>query len=164
MKTIKQFIAEHLINTEIFEMARSLDDYKNLIKSQIEPLISHIILVMKARQENSEEFVIHWKKEIRGLLSNFIGIKLKTKNTYETRRKHIENILYNEYELDIDEDEIFGIIRRKLFNEGYDLEDNKIHNDFLSIVQKFQNEYLDEIIDIMASDSTSKIQQFINKL
>lgn len=164
MKAIKQFIAEHLINTEIFEMARSLDDYKNLIKSQIEPLISHIILVMKARQENSEEFVIHWKKEIRGFLSNFIGIKLKTKNTYETRRKHIENILYNEYELDIDEDEIFGIIRRKLFNEGYDLEDNKIHNDFLSIVQKFQNEYLDEIVDIMASDSTSKIQQFINKL
>lgn len=164
MKVIKQFIAEHLINTEIFEMARSLDDYKNLIKSQIEPLISHIILVMKARQENSEEFIIHWKKEIRGFLSNFIGIKLKTKNTYETRRKHIENILYNEYELDTDEDEIFGIIRRKLFNEGYDLEDNKIHNDFLSIVQKFQNEYLDEIIDIMASDSTSKIQQFINKL
>lgn len=156
MKAIKQFIAEHLINTEIFEMARSLDDYKNLIKSQIEPLISHIILVMKARQENSEEFVIHWKKEIRGFLSNFIGIKLKTKNTYETRRKHIENILYNEYELDIDEDEIFGIIRRKLFNEGYDLEDNKIHNDFLSIVQKFQNEYLDEIVDIMASDRDRK--------
>ena len=164
MRAIKQFIAEHLINMEIFEMARSLDDYKNLIKSQIEPLISHIILVMKAHQENSEEFVEHWKKEIRVFLSNFIGIKLKTKNTYETRRKHIENILYNEYELDTDEDEIFGIIRRKLFNEGYDLEDNKIHNDFLSIVQKFQNEYLDEIIDIMASDSTSKIQQFINKL
>lgn len=164
MRTIKQFIAEHLINTEIFEMARSLDDYKNLIKSQIEPLISHVILVMKSREENSEEFVTHWKKEIRGFLSNFIGIKLKTKNTYESRRKHIENILYNEYELNTDEDEIFGIIRRKLFNEGYDLEDNKIHDIFLQIVQNFQNEYLDEMVDIMASDSTSKIQQFINKL
>lgn len=162
--TIKQFIAEHLINTKIFEMARSLDDYKNLIKSQIEPLISHIILVMKSHEENSEEFVTHWKKEIRGFLSNFIGIKLKTKNTYESRRKHIENILYNEYELNTDEDEIFGIIRRKLFNEGYDLEDNKIRDDFLQIVQKFQNEYLDEIVDIMASDSTYKIQQFVNKL
>lgn len=164
MKAIKQFIAEHFVSTEIFEMARSLDDYKNLIKSQIEPLISHIILVMKSREENSEEFVTHWKKEIRGFLGNFIGIKLKTKNTYESRRKHIENILYNEYELNTDEDEIFGIIRRKLFNEGYDLEDNKIHDDFLQIVQKFQNEYLDEIVDIMASDSTSKIQQFVNKL
>lgn len=164
MRTIKQFIAEHLINTEIFEMARSLDDYKNLIKSQIEPLISHVILVMKSREENSEEFVTHWKKEIRGFLSNFIGIKLKTKNTYESRRKHIENILYNEYELNTDEDEIFGIIRRKLFNEGYDLEDDKIHDDFLQIVQNFQNEYLDEIVDIMASDSTFKIQQFVNKL
>jgi hypothetical protein len=164
MKTIKQFIAEHLINTEIFEMARSLDDYKNLIKSQIEPIISHVILIMKAREENSDEFVTHWKKEIRGFLSNFIGTKLKTKNNYESRRKHIENILYNEYELNTDEDEIFGIIRRKLFNEGYDLEDNKIHDTFLQIVQNFQNEYLDEIVDIMASDSTSKIQQFINKL
>jgi len=164
MKAIKQFIAEHLVNTEIFEMARSLDDYKELIRSQIEPLISHIILVMKAREENSEEYISHWKTEIRGFLGKFIGIKLKTKNSYNTRKKHIENIFYNEYELDTDEDEIIGIIRRKLFNEGYDFEDKQIYNDFIPIIQKFQNEYLPEIVDIIASDSTSKIMNFINKL
>ena len=164
MKTIKQFIAKHLIETEIFEMARSLDDYKNLIKSQIEPLISHIILVMHAHQENSDEFVVHWKKEIRGLLSCFYKVKKKKKNTYEAKTKHIKSILYDEYELDTDEDEIMGMIQRKLFNEGYDFEDEKIYNEFIPIVRKFQNEYLEELIDIMASDSTSKMTNFINKL
>ena len=32
MKVIKQFIAEHLIGTEIFEMAKSLSDYKDLVE------------------------------------------------------------------------------------------------------------------------------------
>ena len=164
MNAIKKFIAEKLLETSIFEMARSLDDYHQLINSMIEPLISHIILIMKARKENSEEFVDHWKKEIRGFLSKFIGIHLKTKNSYEYRLKHIKHIFYDKYELDIDEEEILGIIRRKLFLEGYDIEDIDVHNDFIDIVKEFQSEYLNLLIDVIASDSTMKIKDFISKL
>ena len=164
MNTINQFIAEKLLETNIFEIARSLDDYHQLIDSMIEPLISYIILIMKARKENSEEFVDHWKKEIQVFLSKFIGIHLKTKNSYEYRLKHIKQIFYNKYELDTDEKEILGIIRRKLFLEGYDVEDIDVHNDFIDIVKEFQSEYLDLLIDVIASDSTTKIKDFINKL
>lgn len=164
MNTINQFIAEKLLETNIFEIARSLDDYHQLIDSMIEPLISYIILIMKARKENSEEFVDHWKKEIQVFLSKFIGIHLKTKNSYEYRLKHIKQIFYNKYELDTDEKDILGIIRRKLFLEGYDVEDIDVHDDFIDIVKEFQSEYLDLLIDVIASDSTTKIKDFINKL
>ena len=164
MITINQFIAEKLLETNIFEIARSLDDYHQLIDSMIEPLISYIILIMKARKENSEEFVDHWKKEIQVFLSKFIGIHLKTKNSYEYRLKHIKQIFYNKYELDTDEKDILGIIRRKLFLEGYDVEDIDVHDDFIDIVKEFQSEYLDLLIDVIASDSTTKIKDFINKL
>ena len=70
MKAIKQFIAEHLVNTEIFEMAQSLSEYKREIENNLPILLVHIILIMKARKENSTEFIDHWKKEIRELKFN----------------------------------------------------------------------------------------------
>ena len=163
MKAIKQFIAEHLINTEIFEMARSLDDYKNLIKSQIEPLISHIILVMKARQENSEEFVEHWKKEIRGFIRILSKRKLKVKDNYQARLKYISDVIIRQYEIDTEDDYIWDL-SHKLNFEGYDLENNETYNDFINLWHKFQDELLDKLIDTIASNDDLKINQFTNMI
>ena len=164
MKAIKQFIAEYLINTEIFEIAKSLSDYKNLVESYIPTLIAHIILIMKARQENYNEYVTHWKNEVGGFLRNCIGIRLKTKNTYDARYKHIYNLFINELELDTNDEYILSRIWNKCFEEGYDFDDKKIEEEFINIIHQFQEKYLDEIIDVIASNNLSKIQQFTNKL
>lgn len=164
MKTIKQFIAEHLINTEIFEMAKSLSDYKYLIESQMPMIISHIILIMKANEEQSDEFVNHWKKEIGVFLRNCINIRLKTKNSYNAKYKHIKNLLINELELDNNDNYILGKIWNKCFEEGYDFDDINVKNNFIDLIHEFQENYLDELIDVIASDSLTKIQLFINKL
>ena len=163
MKTIKQFIAKHLIETEIFEMARSLDDYKNLIKSQIEPLISHIILVMHAHQENSDEFVVHWKKEIRGLIRSLSKRRLKVKDNYKARLKYISDVIIRQYEIDTEDDYIWDLAH-KLNLEGYDLEDNETYNDFINLWHKFQDELLDKLIDTIASNDNLKISQFTDMI
>jgi len=164
MKTIKQFIAEHFVSTEIFEMAKTLDQYKTIIESQIPMLIAHIILVMKSRKENSDEYIIHWKKEIGGFLRNCINFKLKTKDTYDSRYKHIYDVYINQLELDSNDDFIIGKIWNKCFEEGYDFDDKQTYNEFINLVHEFQDKYLDEIIGVIASNSFAKIQQFINKL
>lgn len=163
MKTIKQFIAEHLINTEIFEMAQSLAEYKREIEDKLPILLAHILLVMRAKEENSEEFVEHWKKEIRGFIRSLSKRKLKVKNNYQARLKYISDVIIRQYEIDTEDDYIWDL-SHKLNLEGYDLENNETYNDFINLWHKFQDELLDKLIDTIASNDDLKINQFTNNI
>ena len=163
MKSIKQFIAEHLINMEIFEMAQSLAEYKREIEDKLPILIAHILLVMKAKEENSKEFVEHWKKEIRGFIRSISKRKLKVKDNYQARLKYISDVIIRQYEIDTEDDYIWDL-SHKLNLEGYDLEDNETYNDFINLWHKFQDELLDKLIDIIASNDDLKINQFTDNL
>ena len=163
MKAIKQFIAEHLINTEIFEMAQSLAEYKNDIDNYLSIILAHILLVMKANKENSIEYVDHWKHEIREFIRILCRRKLKTKDTYQTRLNHINDILIRKYELDTSDDYIWDL-SNKLFKEGYDLDNEKVYNDFIDLFHNFQDNYLDELINILANKDINKIKEFVDKL
>ena len=163
MKDLKMFIAERLINTEIFEMAQSLAEYKQEIRDKLPILLAHILLVMKANEDNSVEFVNHWKKEIRGFVRSLCNCKLKTKDTYQSRKKHIEDIMIRMYELDTEDNYIWEL-SHKLNLEGYDLEDNKIYDDFINLWHNFQDNILDKLIDIIASKDFNKINEFTDEL
>ena len=163
MKDLKMFIAERLINTEIFEMAQSLAEYKQEIRDKLPILLAHILLVMKANEDNSVEFVNHWKKEIRGFIRSLCNYKLKTKDTYQSRKKHIEDIMIRMYELDTEDNYIWEL-SHKLNLEGYDLEDNKIYDDFINLWHNFQDNILDKLIDIIASKDFNKINEFTDEL
>lgn len=163
MKKLKQFIAEHLIGTEIFEMAQSLSEYKDEIKNKLPILLAHILLVMKANQENSTEFVDHWKKEIRNFIRSLCIKKLKTKDTYQTRKTHISDVLIRQYEIDTEDDYIWEL-SHKLNLEGYDLDDDNIYNEFINLWHKFQDEYLNDLIDVIADKDFEKIKIFVNKI
>lgn len=163
MKAIKQFIAEHLINTEIFEMAQSLAEYKREIEDKLPILLAHILLVMKANEEHSEEFVEHWKKEIRGFIRSLSKRKLKVKDNYQARLKYISDVIIRQYEIDTEDDYIWDL-SHKLNLEGYDLENNETYNDFINLWHKFQDELLDKLIDTIASNDNLKINQFTNMI
>ena len=163
MKAIKQFIAEHLINTEIYEMAQTLDQYKKNIENKIFGILVHILLVMKANEENSTEFVVHWKHEIRGFINDLCDQKLKTKDTYQTRYKHIYDVLINKYDFN-DNDKLIYKIYNKLYQEGYDLDDKNVYNNFIDLFHKFQDNYLDELINVIALQDFHKIKEFVDKL
>ena len=163
MKTIKQFIAEHLINTEIFEMAQSLAEYKQEIENKLPILLAHILLVMKANEEHSDEFIIHWKKEIRSFIRSLSKRKLKVKDNYQTRIKYISDVIIRQYEIDTEDDYIWDL-SHKLNLEGYDLENNETYNDFIKLWHKFQDELLDDLIDTIASNDDLKVNQFTDKI
>lgn len=163
MKAIKQFIAEHLINMEIFEMAQSLAEYKREIEDKLPILLVYILLVMKAKEENSEEFVEHWKKEIRGFIRSLSKRKLKVKDNYQAKLKYISDVIIRQYEIDTEDDYIWDL-SHKLNLEGYDLENNEIYNDFINLWHKFQDELLDKLIDTIASNDDLKINQFTNNI
>lgn len=163
MKTFKEYIVEKLMYTDIFEMAVELKDYKDDIKNYSSTLIAHILLVMNARQENSIEYVKHWKDEIRAYLKRFYDIKLKVKNNYKKRLSYIKDILLNKYELDT-KNNLANYCANKLFKEGYDIDDSTIYNRFESLTSQFQEKYLDKMIDCMADHDMNKINQFIESL
>lgn len=164
MKLIQEYLAEKLVNTVIFEMAKSLDDYENLVENMIDPIMAHIILILKARQENSTDFVDHWKKELRGFFKKFLGIKLKVKNTYNKRYNHAKHVICDELELDTDDWVISQMINFKMEEEGYDLSDKNIYNEFLPIIHDFQNNHINIIIDLIADQNPNKIKEYINNL
>lgn len=163
MKAIKQFIAEHLIQLEIFEMAQSLAEYKREIEDKLPILLAHILLVMKANEENSIEFVEHWKKEIRGLIRSLSKRRLKVKDNYKARLKYVSDTIIRQYEIDTEDDYIWDLAH-KLNLEGYDLEDNETYNDFINLWHKFQDELLDKLIDTIASNDNLKISQFTDMI
>lgn len=59
MLSINQYIAEKFVDTQIFEIAKSISDYKQLVNNMIRPIIAHIILILKSREENNNEFISH---------------------------------------------------------------------------------------------------------
>lgn len=164
MLSLKQYIAEKFVGTKIFEMAKSLDDYKRQLEYMLVPIISHIILILKSREENDDEFINHWKSEIKGFLVPFTSFKLKTKNNYNTRLKHINSVFIDDNEIDTDDDWFKSNLWKKLYEEGYDLLDRDTYNNFLPIIHDFQDNYLDELIDVIASKNINKLEEYINKL
>lgn len=163
MKIIKEFIAEHLINTEIFEMAQSIAEYRNTIDNKLPILIAHILLVMKSHEDSSSEFIEHWKKEIRELMRSLCTKKLKIKDTYDSRYHHLKDIIYRRDEIDTNDDYIWGLYG-ELYHKGYDLEDKEIYDSFIVLLHKFQDEILQDLVDILASKNFSRIMSFTDKL
>lgn len=48
--------------------------------------------------------------------------------------------------------------------EGYDLSDKNIYNEFLPIIHDFQNKHVDIILDLIADQNINKIKDYINNL
>lgn len=163
---LKEYLAEKLIDTQIFEMAKSISEFEDLVSNMIDPILCHIILILKAKEENSTEFVTHWKKEVIGFFKKFTNIKLKTKNSYESKLKHVKSILYGEMNLDDTDNlnNIKKIIYIKMYQEGYDLNDNKIWNEFEPIIKDVQDYHLDTIIDLMSSNDQYKIVNYVKDI
>lgn len=167
MKSLKQFIAECLEGTTIYEMARSLDDYKRLVESMIVPISVHVLLILKSRQENSDEnneFINHWKHELIIFFGEFMGLQLKTKNNYSARKKHIEKILLDRDEIDINDDWYRGHLWDKLYKEGYNIHNNDTWQEFLPIIHNFQDNHIPKIIDVIASQNIQKIYDYVDSL
>lgn len=163
MKAIKEFIAEHLIHTEIFEMAQSIAEYKDEIRNILPTLIAHILLIMKSNNDGSIEYVAHWKKEVRGFIIDLCSTKLKSKDTYSSRRHHLEDVICRQYEIDTDDDYILKL-HNKMYSEGYDLGDKETYDSFIVLWHKFQDEILQDLIDVLASKKINMILSFIDKL
>ena len=163
MNSIKNFIADHLVNTDIFEMAQSLDQYKKDIENNIFIILAHILLILKPNEEGNPEFIDHWKKELSGFINNLCDKKLKTKDNYKTRYKHIYDVLYNKYDFD-DNDKLIYKIYNILYQEGYDLDDKNIYDDFINLFHIFQDKYLDKLIEVIALQDFSQIKMFVNDL
>ena len=162
--SLTEYIAEKLSQTHIFEMAKSISEYKDLVINMIRPIIAHVILILKSREENDNEFINHWKKELLSFLTEFIDIRLKTKNTYKKKKKYIKDVLINNEEIDTNDKWYLSKLWKKLYEEGYDLSEKNIYDDFLPIIHDFQDNHLDQIIDLIASQDIFKIKAYINNL
>lgn len=163
MKSIKEYIVEQLSYSKIFEMATELKEYREKIKELSPILIAHVLLILKAKEENSIEYVDHWKIEIKGFFKQFMRVKLKIKDTYKKRFSYIKKILIDEYEYDQLEN-LTDICYSKIYEEGYDLDDPKISKEFEELTKKFQDKYLDNMIDCMADHDLNKINNFVESL
>ena len=51
-----------------------------------------------------------------------------------------------------------------MYQEGYDLNDNKIWNEFEPIIKDVQDYHLDTIIDLMSSNDQYKIVNYVKDI
>lgn len=163
MKTFKEFIVEQLATTSIFEMAVELKDYRDKTISLFIPLICHIMLIIKAREEKSSEYVDHWKHEIRGFFNQLYKMKLKIKDNDKKRYDLVKKTLCRDFEYDTI-DNYGELCSGKLYEEGYDLDDDNVKDEFKEITRYIQDNLLEDIIICMSTKDHSNIDNFINKL
>lgn len=170
MKSLKEFIAEHLIYTDIFEMAAELKDYRDFIMNNIFVVIEHILLILKAEEENTDEsrqYINHWKNELRKYFSRFHFIKLKVKDNIYKRHDYIMQVLSDKLELDTT-DMLADLCRNKLIKEGYDLDDPDVYSDFKRLSEKFQKKYFDQMVWCLAGqgndNKNAETEKFIKEL
>jgi len=118
---------------------------------------------MKSSEDDSNEFIMHWKKEIRGFMRSLCMKKLKAKDTYDSRYHHLEDVIYRKNEIDTNDDYIWELYN-KLYTEGYDLDDKETYDSFIILWHKFQDGILQDLVDILASKDFSRIMSFTDKL
>ena len=160
MKSLKVFIAEHLEQTELFEMAMSLHDYKERLMNIMPIMLAHIILV---KYKPDDINVNHWKNEISGYIRRFVGARLKTSNTVDSRISYIEKVVYNMLELN-DVQVFIENIDGKLYDEGINVEDNKVYAEVSKVVNKFIDEDFDRLIEVIASNNINERVKFVEEL
>ena len=97
MKTIRAFLAERLLHTQIFEQAVTLKNFTDKCTSLYSPIVSHFFKIIYGQHiRHGLPSMKHYKQELFAFCEQLSDMELKTGNKY----KRMHTIFIQWYELD----------------------------------------------------------------
>ena len=148
-------INEYLLNEYALERSDFMDRIYNLSRQ----IVIHWCLIRYSRLTNSnQEYIEHWKKELRTWLCHISNIRIKKNNSFEYRRKTIYKCWG-----DLDYITLPNTIKKVIYCKFTDEHINVNSNEVEQIIMDFMEE-THKLIDLMADDDIELIYNYIKEL
>ena len=170
MSKINQFLAEHLINTKIFYIAKHIYDFKELCYKNIIYIIANLI-VLRLENTSDQSIIEKLKHNVQFALFDVLGYPHLNHKDFNSKYKYLKQVCYDTYEFDkLDTFEYLcatdiyhlGCSLHYLGYDDYDTEESQIK--IQEITKEIKEKYLDKLIDIIAKEDFKNIKEFIDKL
>lgn len=123
MKSLKQYIIEHIEKIPIFEMVINRLKYMDRLENTIRQIMENWCLIKCCSLTNSNfDLRAHWYSELSAHLFNIYYDKIKNDNSFKIKQSATKQ-MYMEYdELDTDEDRVYSQVigkfnKEKLFSD-----------------------------------------------
>lgn len=146
MISFREFILQELTpRLPLYEQAMNRDKFLEKVDNVMPMLLAHWGLIEYAHgdfegNDSYEEYVNHWKKELKGFCHSIVHYKIKGGN----KEKALQYICLNTLELN-DWELVYEMIRDKFEDEQISLFDCKV-------IAKFLSEHINELIKILCDD------------
>ena len=156
-----QKLVEKIVREEIqmiLEYSLNRKDFIFRIESLLSPLLSHWVLIRYNRLISCEEYIQHWKQELRGWFISLMRLRLKDNNNVKNREKAIQNA-YDNLDLITDINALYLTILTKCEKENINTKDKV----FEQVMNDCVNE-LNTIKQIIANANVKECDEYIDTL
>lgn len=138
-RSLKEYIADYLSQTELFEMAIDRNTFKKRVESIFPQIAQNWCLIRYARVNDTHaNLVNHWKTELITHLDSIYAMKLKSGSEYKT----IVDVIIKKWEYNDAKRVVHSIIEPKFYKEGITDNEYKISLMFASEI-----DYICKLLD-----------------
>lgn len=159
LSTLSEEDADSLLETQLFEQARSRNDFINLVDNLGYQIAENIclILFMQQYRENIQT-INHWKSELYAHCLNIQKKKVKSGNKEEL----LKHIFFNIMDF-YDKEHVYDILWDKFNTEGISIFDESYA--VYDVVEQFQVILKEDIIPLLINTKQAKeLYQYISEL
>lgn len=160
-KQVKKLIRDavnHSIDKVLFEYALPMDRFMNRYMDLSQQILENWCLIRYSRLIGREEYVTHWKHELRGHILTLARLKISANNTFKKRYKTILRV-WQELEYTSDIEVINKTINNKFQNENFDT-----HSEVYYQVLNDCRDASSAIVNVLANAEITTIDSYIESL
>lgn len=154
IQSLKEYLADSLAKTELFEMAIDRKEFKQKVESIFPQIVQNWCLIQHARlTKTNEKLINHWKSELIAHMMSIYKMKLRNSSSEYRAIKEvvIDKVEYNDADI-----VVHATIEPKFYKENIIDENHKIARMFASEV-----EY---ICKLLGKQTNEDIRQYIQSL
>lgn len=160
-KRVKQLIRDslrHSIDKVLFEYALPLDMFMDRYMNLSQQILENWCLIRYSRLIGREEYVTHWKHELRGHLLTLARLKINKNNTLAKRYKTILRV-WQDLEYTQDVQVINKTVNNKFKKEHFDTSSQEYHQTLYDCMVAST-----DIVNVLANGEIEQIDSYIESL
>ena len=154
-------LVEKIVREELqmlFEYSHTRKDLIFRVESLLSPLLSHWVLIRYNRLTSNEEYIQHWKGELKSWFISLMRLRLKDNNGFKYREKAIQSA-YDNLDLTSDIKVLYLTILPKCEKEKINTKDKLFKQAMIDCVND-----LETIKLIIANSSVEECENYIDNL
>lgn len=156
-----QRLVERFVREEIqllIEYSFNRKEFVNKIESLLTPLLSHWVLIRYNRLTSNEEYIQHWKRELKGWFVTLMRLRLKDNNSVKNREKAIQSA-YENLDLTSDLKALYLTVLSKCEKENIDTTDKPFEQAIIDCANE-----LNTIKQIIANADAKYCDEYVKSL